>query len=334
MIISRSPYRISFFGGGTDYNTWYQKYGGSFLSTSIDKYCYVVLKKINKSFKHKYSKTFQELIDDEDVYIGENSIIKRVYKTYNVTEEILPISYKGDLPIMSGIGSSSAFLCAIINAISALYSIDITKEDLAKNAIHVEQKILREYVGVQDQICSSYGGLNKVTINQDGSFAVDNVNVSSENLRNIQQHCLLFFTGIQRRSSDIAKERILTNYKTKCIEMQRTMEIVDEGEKIITSQNIDYKDFGKLLNESWLLKRGLTSRITNDTIDHIYDVGLKNGATGGKLLGAGGGGFFLLFADPVYHKQIREALNKFSVVDFKFENSGSSILYNGYKSFL
>jgi D-glycero-alpha-D-manno-heptose-7-phosphate kinase len=328
MIITKSPYRISFFGGGTDYHTWYQEHGGAFLSTSIDKYVYITLRKMKPFFNHKYHVVWRQIEQTLTIDEIQHPVVREAFRLYNTQNERLSLHYEGDLPGQSGIGSSSAFTCAIIQAMHALFNKHVTKFDIAKQAIHLERDILKEAVGVQDQIATAVGGFNHVTIDTNGNFAIHPLVLTQDVIDTLTSHMLLFFTGLQRNASEIASEQISSSPITKKNELHTMAEMVGEGVKILLGEKVDYQSFGKLLHESWLLKRGLTSKITNNIIDDIYSKALNNGAIGGKLLGAGGGGFMLIFAEPHTHKAILNALSELLYIPFQFEDEGTTILHN------
>ncbi len=324
MIISRTPYRISFFGGGTDYHTWYQENGGALLSTTINRYCYLNCRFLPPFFKEKtrviWSK-IEAVMENHDI---EHPSVRAVLEHLDVNSGV-EVHYTGDLPARSGIGSSSTFTVGMLNAIYGLKGLMSNKKLLAREAIHVEQNILKENVGVQDQIAAAYGGFNHITLHRNGDFDVRPVIIPPERLESLQSHFLLFFTGVSRSASSIAKEKIKA-IPDKKKELAAIQSMVPQAIEILNS-NTDIREFGKLLHESWLLKKSLASSISPEFVDEIYDRALKAGAIGGKLLGAGGGGFILFFAEPEKHQAILEALGDMLWVPFSFENSGSQIIY-------
>lgn len=324
MIITRSPYRISFFGGGTDYHTWYEENGGEILSTSIDHYNYIscrYLPPFHPEYKNRIAWRILEYPNKiEEI---QHNAIRGALKYYEVKRGV-EISNQCDLPARAGLGSSSAFSAALIMAIKALKGKMISKEDLAVETIHLEREILKENVGIQDQIATVYGGLNHISINRNGSFTVEPIILNNEILSEFNNRLLLFFTGISRTSSDVCKKQI-DSAKKNVSQLNNMQIMVKEAIRILTTGCLD--DFGKLLHESWMLKRSLTDNISTNYIDEIYDIALKNGAIGGKVLGAGGGGFMLFFARPETHKDIKEALKGFIQVPFKFENNGTQIIH-------
>jgi len=323
MIISRTPFRISFFGGGTDYPVWFQEHGGAVLSTSIDKYCYLTCRYLPPFFDYKsrivYSKV--ELVKSNDDI--QHPAVKGVLKYMNI-EEGVEIHHDGDLPARTGLGSSSAFTVGLLNSLLALREKTTTKMELAKEAIMVEQEILKEHVGCQDQVIAAHGGLCRLDFSPNWKIGVIPIIVSPERLEYFQSHLMLFFTGFSRSASEIAKEQIKRTKERKS-ELQALYQMVNEGISLLVCQG-SLDDFGRLLHESWTIKRRLTSKISSPVIDEIYDSARKAGAIGGKLLGAGGGGFLLLFAIPEFHSRIKQALSKFLKIPFAFENSGSQII--------
>jgi len=322
MIISRTPFRISFFGGGTDYPKWFTDNGGAVLSTSIDKYCYISLRKLPPFFEHKhrivYSKV--ESVKSEDKIA--HPVVRAVLSHIEVNDG-LEIHHDGDLPARSGLGSSSSFTVGLLNAIYAYKGSFISSRKLAEEAIHIEQNIIGENVGSQDQVAAAIGGLNKISFNQDGSFSVSPIIISRSVTDNFQKHLLLFFTGVSRFSSDIAEAQ-LKNMSKKEKELLRMHDMVDMAISILNSNDMD--SFGELMKESWDLKSSLSSMIASQKIKEIYETAISAGATSGKILGAGGGGFIMFFAKPQYHMQIKRKLNNLVNVPFNFEREGSQIV--------
>lgn len=324
MLISRTPYRISFFGGGTDYPVWYRENGGAVLATTIDKYCYITSRYLPQFFEHKsrivYSQT--ELVNEIDE-IRHPSV--RESMRYMGIDKGIEIHHDGDLPARSGLGSSSAFTVGFLNALYALKGNTVSKYQLAQEAIHIEQNMIHENVGSQDQIMAAFGGLNHIVF-KGNSFEVIPITISKERLINLEKHLMLFYTGISRTASNIAKLQIKETPNKKN-ELNQMLLMVDEGIKIL-NDNSDLEDFGKLINESWMLKKCLTKKISSLYIDWIYETATKVGATGGKILGAGSGGFILFFVKPELQEAVSKSLQGLLRVPFKFENSGSQIIYN------
>jgi len=332
MIISKTPFRISLFGGGTDYPDWYRENGGSVLATAIDKYCYISCRHLPPFFEHKHRIVYSKVENVKEIKEIQHPSVRAVLSTLE-TNAGLEIHHNGDLPARSGIGSSSSFTVGLINVINALKGQQISKEDLAKQAIYIEQKVLKESVGSQDQILASFGGFNRINFYPDDTFNITPVIISKSLTDQLQSHMLLFFTGLSRFSSDIAKDKI-ANFKNRFQELTQIKQMVDEGLSILQSPSTPIAELGKLLHESWQLKRSLSNKVSTPEIDTIYQTGLAAGAIGGKILGAGGGGFILFFAKPENHKNIRKKLKVLVQVSFCFDNTGSKIvLYepNGFK---
>jgi len=326
MIISKTPFRISFFGGGTDYPVWIREYGGAVLGTTIDKYAYITCRYLPPFFNHKYRIVYSKMENVKSIdYIDHPSVRECI--RFSGIQSGLEVHHDSDLPARSGLGSSSTFTVGMLNCLNALKREYTTKERLAKDAIIVEQEKIGESVGCQDQIHAAYGGLNHIEFFQDGSFKVNPVIIAHETFQALQDHCLLFFTGISRFASEVASEQI-NKIPEKKKELNIMQEIVINALKILEGQNVNIEDFGKLLLESWKLKRSLTTKISNDSINEIYEVAIKAGASGGKLLGAGGGGFILFIAKPELHETIKQKLRHLLYVPFQFENTGSSIIFH------
>lgn len=325
MIITRTPFRISFFGGGTDYPIYYKENGGAVLSTTINKYCYVHCRYLPPFFDHDYRIRYTYREDVCNINEIKHPSVRECIRFINLDKGIEMI-HTSDIPAQSGIGSSSAFTVGFLNALYALKGKIITKRCLAQNAIHVEQDIIKENVGSQDQVATAYGGFNKIEFGIIPEFEVHPVTLGKEKLTNLQNHLMLFFTGFSRNASDIAAEQIRTTNEKK-EELKIMYNMVDEAIDILSLNHSDITDFGKLLHDAWVIKRNLTSKITNSEIDKIYQSALDAGALGGKLLGAGGGGCILFFVEPDLQNKVRERLKDLVYIPFKFENLGSQIIY-------
>lgn len=323
MIITRTPFRISFFGGGTDYAAWYQEHGGIVLSTSIDKYCYISCRYLPPFFEHKYRVVYSKIENCRTIDQIEHPAVRAVL-TYMQCNIGLEIHHDGDLPARSGLGSSSSFTVGLLNALSALKGNYIANSDLASHAIHIERDIIKENVGSQDQICAAHGGFNRIEFLRDGSFRVDPVVLRQERLEEFQGHLMLFFTGLSRFASDIAKSKI-DNLKNRAAELQRMTESVHEAIRILQS-DAPIEEIGRLLDQNWKYKRSLSDKVSSPEIDQIYEAAIKAGAIGGKLLGAGGGGFMVFLVKPALQKKVREALSHLIHVPFRFENNGSRVV--------
>lgn len=331
MIITRTPFRISFFGGGTDYPVWYKEHGGSVLSTTFNKYCYISCRYLPPFFDYKYLIRYR--LREETQEIGEiNHPSVRECLRFMGIERGVEIVHTSDVPARSGIGSSSSFTVGLLNALYALKGQIVTKRSLARDAIHVEQNLIKENVGSQDQIAASFGGFNKIEFGGENGFYVYPITIHKQKVDVLQSHLMLFFTGLSRNASDIAAEQINQTSKKKT-ELTVMKEMVDEAVNILNRDSDDVNDFGKLIHEAWKLKKGLTDRISTDKIDEIYEAAMKAGAIGGKLLGAGGGGFMLFFALPEAQQVIRERLGTLLYVPFGFESLGSQVVLYSTQDF-
>lgn len=334
MVITKTPFRISFFGGGTDYPVWAKENGGAVLSTTINKYCYITCRYLPPFFDFKYHLRY-----NEQERVNTVAEIKhpsaRECLVFTGMKEGIEMHHNADLPARSGLGSSSAFTVGLLHALYALQGRIVPKAKLAHDAIHVEQNMIKENVGSQDQVAAAFGGLNKIEFGGPGDIRVMPMTISPAVVNALEDHLMLFFTGFSRNASEVAAEQI-KNTKQKEKELRRMHKMVDEGAAILNSGPSRLDDFGKLLHEAWETKRGLSSQITNSRIDNMYAVARAAGAVGGKLLGAGGGGFMLLFAAPEVQPKIRRALGEFLHVPFRFENGGSQVIYyepaNGHRS--
>ena len=332
MIISKTPFRISLFGGGTDYPSWYRDNGGSVLATAIDKYCYISCRHLPPFFEHKHRIVYGKVESVKEIEEIQHPVVRAVLSTLG-TRAGLEIHHDGDLPARSGLGTSSSFTVGLINAMNAMKGLQTSKDDLAKQAIYIEQEVLKENVGSQDQILAAFGGFNKIDFNTDDSFNITPVIINKELTCKLQDHMLLFFTGLSRYASDIAKDKI-ANIKNNFRELTQMKEMVNEGLSILHRPSDPIKDLGKLLRESWKLKRSLSPKVSTPQIDEIYETGINAGAIGGKILGAGGGGFILFFAAPENHNKILDRLKNLVHVAFNFDNTGSKIVVyepNGFK---
>ncbi|HZE96308.1 MAG TPA: kinase [Planctomycetota bacterium] len=324
MIISRTPFRISFFGGGTDYPAWYHEHGGAVLATSINKYCYISCRHLPPFFDYKsrilYSKI--ELVKSPDE-IQHPSV--RAALQYLKINDGIEIHHDGDLPARTGLGSSSTFTVGLLHSLYALRSRMVTKMQLARDAIHIEHDVLKESVGAQDQVITAHGGLHRIDFSPNDDFSLSPIVLRRDRLVSFQNHCMLVFTGFTRTASEIAAEQIRRTGENKSA-LQEMYKMVSTATDILKGDG-DIGDFGRLLHENWLLKRSLSSRVSTSEIDTIYEAGREAGALGGKVLGAGGGGFFLFFARPEEQASIRAKLDKFLHVPFRFETLGSQIIH-------
>ena len=325
MIISRTPFRISFFGGGTDYPVFYEKNGGAVLSTTINKYCYIICRYLPPFFDHKYRIRYSLREETQTIAEIKHPSVRECLKHIDLNHGV-EIQHNADLPAMSGLGSSSAFTVGLLNALYALKGKMITKRQLALEAIHIEQDMIKENVGSQDQTVAAFGGFNKIIFGGSQKIVVSPITIDHNKLDLLQDHLMLFFTGFARNASEIAAEQVKkTPEKTR--ELMVMMAMVEEATNILNGSNGTLIDFGKLLHETWKLKRSLTQSITTSLIDEIYESAIEAGATGGKLLGAGNGGFMLLFVKPELQQNVRRKLKKLLYVPFRFQNLGSQIIY-------
>ncbi|MBT6295975.1 MAG: kinase [Nitrospina sp.] len=324
MIISKTPFRISLFGGGTDYPEWYHENGGSVLATTIDKYCYISCRHLPPFFEHKHRIVYSKIESVKTTEEIQHPVVRAVLSNLSINAG-LEIHHDADLPARSGLGTSSSFTVGLINVLYALKGLHVSKQDLAKQAIYIEQEFLKENVGSQDQILAAFGGFNRIDFNADDSFNITPVVINKDLICKLQDHMLLFFTGLSRYASDIAKDKI-ANIKNNFRELTQMNEMVNEGLSILHRPSDAIKDLGTLLHESWKLKRSLSTKVSTPQIDEIYETGINAGAIGGKILGAGGGGFILFFAAPENHNKIRDRLKNLVHVAFNFDNTGSKIV--------
>tara|TARA_B100001109_G_scaffold57307_1_gene46375 strand:+ start:173 stop:1165 length:993 start_codon:yes stop_codon:yes gene_type:complete len=324
MITTRSPYRISFFGGGTDYEDWYSNYGGGFLSFAIDYFTYITLR-IKPKFQEKEYRVLWRLAEEvKSIDDIQHPIVRETLKEFGYHDTGLDISYIGDLPGGAGMGSSSAFTAALILAIKTHQNKFITPYELSYLSYEIEKNKLKETVGIQDQIATSYGGFNKVIIDKDGTSHVTPVNLSSDNLKNFLDRLVLVYTGTTRRATDAA-EKSVKNIDSKKEYFHSLFEMVNEAHKLLL--NNDLNQFGKLLHEAWLVKKNLSEDMSNTLINELYEHGIKNGAIGGKLLGAGGGGFVLFMSKEGMRKELVNSFKKNTIVPVKVCFEGTQVVY-------
>lgn len=324
MIITKTPFRMSFFGGGTDIPEFFNEYGGAVLSTTFDKYCYVTVRHLPPFFDYTSEVVYSQI---ERIYGDvdkmEHPLIRNAMKYLDMHE--LHLSYEADLPARTGLGTSSSFAVGMLNAFYALKGKYADKRKLADEAIYVERELCKESGGWQDQIASSFGGLNRINFNSNG-YDVQKVIISPQRKKNLNANLLLFFTGFTRLSSEIQKSTT-ESIKDRVRQLKEMHTLVDEAQKILTEENSDLDDFGRLLDHTWRLKRQTGDRITSNSIDDLYEIGLKAGALGGKLLGAGGGGFLLFYVQPEKRQSVLNAMKELLYVPFEFENGGTRVVY-------
>ncbi|MEE9913620.1 MAG: kinase [Deltaproteobacteria bacterium] len=324
MIITRTPYRVSFFGGGTDYPGWYLKNGGQVLATTIDKYCYLTCRYLPPFFEHRIRIVYSKIENCFSVDEIQHPAVREGLRFLGIDRGV-EIHYDGDLPSRSGIGSSSSFVVGLLHALHALQGHMIDRKRLANESIYLEQQVLRETVGSQDQVSAAHGGLNHIRFLPNGDISVTPMSIKRARIGELNAHLMLFYTGIKRTSQQVAESYVkeIASREKPLNDFQRLV-----GEAIdVLNGSADIRFFGKLLHEAWLIKRRLSKSVTNKHLDELYTQARKAGAIGGKLLGAGGGGFLLLFAPPEAQAKIIRRFNKLIYVPFQFESTGSQIIF-------
>ncbi len=324
MIISRTPYRISFFGGGTDYPAWYRQHGGAVLAGTIDKYCYLTCRFLPPFFEHRIRAVYSRIESCQTIDQISHPAVREVLRFLHVTRGI-EIHHDGDLPARSGIGSSSAFTVGLLNAVHALHGRMVSPRQLVTESIQLEQEVLAEAVGSQDQVLAAHGGLRHIRFDSTGDIHPQPVVMPPGRLAELNEHLLLFYSGIKRTASSVAAS-YATSIGEHQAELRALAALVDAGLAVLTGGG-DLLEFGRLLHETWQIKARLSRIVSNPLVDEIYAVARQAGAIGGKLLGAGGGGFVLLFARPEDHPRIRYKLDRLVHVPFQFESTGSQIIF-------
>jgi D-glycero-alpha-D-manno-heptose-7-phosphate kinase len=325
MIISKTPFRISFFGGGTDYPAWYEENGGAVLAATIDKYCYITCRYLPPFFEHRYRILYSDIEMVKDVAQIRHPSVRGCLMHTKVDKGV-EIHHDGDLPARTGLGSSSAFTVGMLKCLYALKGRMVSNWDLALEAMHVEQNVLRENVGCQDQVSTAIGGVNLIRFGPGrNNISFQPFIVPPPRLESLRERLLLFFTGVSRNASEIAAG-LTRNLKKKERDLKEIGGMVDAATRIL-SDGHSIGDLGRLLDEGWRIKRSLSEGVTTPLVDALYDKALKAGARGGKLLGAGGGGFLLIFAEPDRHEAVIRALSPCLHVPFQFENLGCQIIY-------
>jgi D-glycero-alpha-D-manno-heptose-7-phosphate kinase len=324
MIITSTPLRISFFGGGTDYPVWFREHGGSVLSTTIDKSCFITCRWLPPFFEYhsriSYTKV-ENVVRNTEI---QHPSVRACLQHLGIAEGV-EIHHIADLPARTGLGTSSAFTVGLLLGLYALRNQMRDKRTLAAEAIYVEQELLKEAVGAQDQVSAAYGGFNRINFGKDGLIDVRRILTSPDRIVELESHLALYFTGFSRIASEIAQEQLrVTPQKEK--ELTTMLQLVDEAEDIVVNGSRSLREFGHLMNDSWQIKRTLTQKISSPEIDAIYEAGLEAGALGGKLLGAGGGGFMLFFVPPEKRAALRQRLKKLLCVPFRFSSKGSDVV--------
>ncbi|MCI6592388.1 MAG: kinase [Spirochaetia bacterium] len=323
MIITQTPFRMSFFGGGTDFSGFYNEHGGAVISTTFDKYCYVTVRHLPPFFDYKTHVTYSREEKINNLSEMQHPAIRNAMEWLDMHD--IRLTYESDLPARSGLGTSSSFAVGMLSAFYALKGQYADKRKLADDAIYLERTLCKEAGGIQDQIAASFGGMNRINFSADG-YTVHPVIINPERKKLLNEHLMLFFTGFSRFSSDIQKgtEKSMKDKTQQLLEMYK---LVDDAEKILTDKNTSLDEFGKLLDYTWQLKRGISSGISTDSIDEQYERAKKAGALGGKLLGAGGGGFLLFYVPKDKQADVKKALAGQMYVPFSFENDGTKVIH-------
>jgi D-glycero-alpha-D-manno-heptose-7-phosphate kinase len=324
MIISRTPFRISLFGGGTDYPTWFREHGGAVIGTAIDKYCYISVRRLPPFFEHKSKIVYSKVELVKEASEIEHPAVRGILTEMGI-DQGLEIHHDADLPARSGLGSSSAFTVGLLNALNALNARMVSKRDLGREAIRIEQDVLKEDVGCQDQLWAAYGGFNRIDFHQDGTFSVMPFILPPERRAELSQSLMMFFTGFSRFATDFARDQI-KNMDSRKNQLRMIRSLVDSAADILLDPKTPLRELGELMHQSWRIKRELAPSVSNSHIDDIYEAGRDAGAVGGKLLGAGGGGFMVLLVDPERRGQVRERLRKLIHVNVGFDTDGSKIV--------
>ena len=324
MIISRTPYRISFFGGGTDYPGWYLKHGGAVLATAIDKYCYITCRYLPPFFEHRSRIVYSKIESVSTIDEIQHPAVRETLRFLEI-ERGIEIHHDGDLPARSGMGSSSSFTVGLLHALYALKGIMPSKHQLLTESLHIEQNMIKETVGSQDQTLAAYGGFNHVNFMQNGEVSIRPVIMSAEAMHHFNDHLMLFYTGIKRTAADVA-DSYVPKIEDKKRQLRIMKDLVEEALSVL-GKGGNFNEFGTLLHEAWQAKRSLSNRVSNAQVDEMYEVALSAGALGGKITGAGGGGFMLLFVPPKCQNKVRDALKTQIHVPFRIDNAGSQIIY-------
>lgn len=323
MIITKTPFRMSFFGGGTDMPAFFNENGGAVISTTFDKYCYVNVRHLPPFMPY-----FSELVYSKIERINSiddivHPLIRECMRLHDIHE--IRLTYEGDLPARTGLGTSSTFAVGMLNAFCALKGKMMSKAQLAQEAIYVEREILKEHGGWQDQVAAAFGGFNRIDF-KDNQFKVSPIVIHPDRKTQLDKSLMLFYTGVTRFSSDVQKDTF-AKPEDKKAQLKEMLSLVEDAQAILEDKNTDLNDFGRMLDHTWKLKRGTGSKVSNGSIDELYDRGIKAGALGGKLLGAGGGGFLLFYVEPDKQQNVINALDDLMHVPFNFENEGTSIVY-------
>lgn len=322
MVITRTPFRMSFFGGGTDMKEYFEKQPGAVISTTFDKYCQVVVRHLPPFFEYKSEFSYSKIERVNSIADIEHPAIRNAMLMKNMHN--IRLGYEADLPARSGLGTSSSFAVGMLNAFSLLNGEELSKNELAKEAIHLERDLCQETGGWQDQIAAAYGGFNRIDFDENG-FKVSPLNIEKRRKELLNSRLMMFFTGFTRFSADIQRVS-LSEKNDRNDQLKEMYSLVDVAQKVLEDSNRDLDEFGKLLAHTWELKRGTSSVVSTSTIDLIYQKGINAGAIGGKLLGAGGGGFFVFYVPLDKQQAVKEALSDLLFIPFKFEDYGSTVI--------
>ena len=325
MIITRTPFRISFFGGGTDYPTWVNAHGGEVLSTAIDKYCYITCRHLPPFFEFKHRIVYS-LIENVRHWDEIKHPAVRAVLEWAQQEQGLEIHHDGDLPARSGLGSSSSFTVGLVHALAAMKGRLIAKDELAKDAIHIEQDLIRENVGSQDQVAAAFGGFNRIEFKRCGGFQVSPVIIPRRRIDELQSHLMLCFTGLSRIASEVAQDQIANMAPARDASCTACGRWSTRRSRSCTARPTPIEQFGQLLHDGWMLKKELSAKVSTADVDELYAAARAAGAIGGKLLGAGGGGFLLLFVKPELQARVKERLKHLVHVPFGFDEAGSRVV--------
>ena len=334
MIITQTPFRMSFFGGGTDMESFFRENGGAVLSTTFDKYCYVNVRHLPRFFDYSTELSYSRTERVTDINAIEHPAIRNAMKMLDMHE--IRLTYEADLPARSGLGTSSSFAVGMLNAFYALKGKYADKKKLADEAIYLERELCEEAGGWQDQIAAAFGGFNRINFNTDGTYDVLPVIISPERKKTLNDNLMMFFTGFTRFSSDVQKANAGSK-ETQEVKEKRLLEmlaLVDKAEHILTDKHTDLDDFGRLLDHTWKLKRQTGSAVSTNSIDDLYEKGMQAGALGGKLLGAGGGGFLVFYVQPEYQEAVKEAMKDLMYIPFKFEDGGTRVIHYTPETYL
>ncbi|MCR9256833.1 MAG: kinase [Alphaproteobacteria bacterium] len=324
MIITRTPFRVSLFGGGTDYPKWYREHGGAVLGLAINKYCYITLRRLPPFFNYRHRLVYSKIELVSELPEIQHPSVKACFKEMGVYEG-LEVHHDGDLPARSGLGSSSSFTCGLLTALNAMSGKILSKRQLADAAIRIEQDVIGEAVGSQDQIWAAYGGMNRIKFYQSGDYDVQPIVMQEHRRKELENSLMMVFTGLSRTASTVAKKKIQSLEKKRG-HLERMTGMVDEAMDILQNPERPLGEIGDLLHESWMLKRELTDQVSTGQVDEIYEAAREAGARGGKLLGAGGGGFMVFFVEPHRRISVKNRLRDLIRVPIRTANDGSRVV--------